>query len=545
MAGLNVRLNGGATLVHAVQDASIQLHAGRCLALVGESGSGKSVLARSLLGLAGPDATITADRFQIAGYDARRFGPRDWRAVRGRRIGLVAQDALGALDPLRPVGREIAEPLLVHRVVPRREVEAQMLKLLERVGMPEPRTRARNHPHQLSGGQRQRALIASALAAAPDMLIADEPTTALDTLVQAHILRLLGELTRSGTALLLISHDLAMVEALADEVAVVQNGRIVESGPATRVLEAPRHVCTKKLLAATTGAQHRAALPPGPAAHGAPLLQVTEVVRTFQESKGVRRKAVDGVSFSLRDGEALGLVGESGSGKSTLARLVLGLLEPDSGAVRLAGEPWSALPERDRRPRRHTLQLVPQDPLSSFDPRWSVARIIGEALAATGKPRRDHPALTLALLERVGLSPERLTCSPRTLSGGQRQRVALARALAPGPRLLVCDEPVSALDAIAQSQVLDLLRELRIGLGLATLFVSHDLTALRGVCERVMVMKDGRIIESGPVTEVFAAPRHPYTRALLEAVPQRLRAVRHPSAVLNPTDTAEPAQGQL
>ncbi|MDJ1137480.1 dipeptide ABC transporter ATP-binding protein [Streptomyces iconiensis] len=545
MTGLNVRFDDGPTPVHAVRDASFSLNAGRCLALVGESGSGKSVLARSLLGLAGPDATVTADQLRIAGYDARSFGPREWRAVRGRRIGLVAQDALTALDPVRPVGREIAEPLLAHHIVPRRAVRARVLELLDRVGMPEPGARAKDRPHQLSGGQRQRALIASALAADPDTLIADEPTTALDASVQARILRLLGELTRDGMALLLISHDLTVVEALADEVAVVQDGRIVESGPTARVLEAPRHVCTRKLLAAVTGARRRTALPPGPATGGTPLLQVTDVVRTFQESRGVRRTAVDGVSFSLRDGEALGLVGESGSGKSTLARMVLGLLEPDAGSVRLAGEPWSAVPERDRRRRRHALQLVPQDPLSSFDPRWPVARVIGEALAAAGRPRRDRAALTRALLERVGLSPEHVTYSPRALSGGQRQRVALARALASGPRLLVCDEPVSALDVTAQAQVLDLLRKLRAELGLATLFVSHDLTALRGVCERVMVMHDGRIVESGPVAEVFAAPRHPYTRALLEAVPRRLRAVRHPKAPLRLADAAEPAQGRL
>ncbi|WP_406099116.1 dipeptide ABC transporter ATP-binding protein [Streptomyces sp. NBC_01013] len=527
VAGLNIRFGTGPGQVHAVRDASFSLAGGRCLAIVGESGSGKSALARSLLGLAGPTAEVAADRLRIAGREAREFGPRQWRAVRGRRVGLVAQDALVALDPLRPVGREIAEPLLTHGIVPRREAGARVLALLERVGVPEPAERARAHVHQLSGGLRQRALIASAIAAEPGVLIADEPTTALDASVQSRILALLGELKEGGTGLLLISHDLAVVEALADEVAVMKDGRIVESGPVAGVLETPEHPYTKALLAAIPGSSPRVARAAAVDPAGTePLLEVAGATKAFKGVRGSRRTAVDDVSFELRPGETLGLVGESGSGKSTLARMVLGLVAPDSGAVRLAGTPWSTLRERERRQSRHTLQLVPQDPLSAFDPRWSVARIVGEALATAGVGRGEREARTVQLLEQVGLSAQHLQRRPSALSGGQRQRVAIARALAPSPRLLVCDEPVSALDVSVQAQVLDLLGQLQADLGLATLFISHDLAVVREICARVLVMKDGRIVESGPVEEVFARPAHPYTRSLLEAVPRRARSAQ-------------------
>ncbi|TKK78706.1 ABC transporter ATP-binding protein [Herbidospora galbida] len=518
---LNVRFASGR--VHAVRDASLRLEPGRCLALVGESGSGKSALARSLLGLAGPTAMVTAGGLRIAGQDAQGFGPREWRRVRGRHIGLVSQDALVALDPLRPIGAEITESLLAHRTVPRSAARERVVGLLTRVGVPEPEERARQYVHQLSGGLRQRALIASAIAAEPGILIADEPTTALDAAVQARVLALLNELKEQGTGLLLISHDLAVVEALADEVAVMRHGVIVETGPTDRVLDDPRHAYTKELLAAVPGSRPRAVREPVDAGE-APLLTVTGVVKRFGG-----RTAVAGVDFTLRPGETLGLVGESGSGKTTLARVVLGLARPDEGTVLLDGDPWSGVPERARRTRRHTIQLVPQDPLSAVDPRWPVSRIVGEALAATGVPRAERAGRTVVLLERVGLTADLLDRRPAALSGGQRQRVAIARALAPKPRLLVCDEPVSALDVSVQAQVLDLLRRLQEELGLATLFISHDLAVVREVCDRVMVMKDGVVVESGPVEDVFAGPVHPYTKSLLDAVPRRARTAREPA----------------
>ncbi|WP_066363849.1 dipeptide ABC transporter ATP-binding protein [Herbidospora mongoliensis] len=517
---LNVWFAGGR--VHAVRDASLRLEPGRCLALVGESGSGKSALARSLLGLAGPTATVTAGELRIAGQDTRGFGPRDWRKVRGRHVGLVSQDALVALDPLRPIGAEITESLLAHRTVPRNKVGERVVDLLTRVGVPEPEERARQYVHQLSGGLRQRALIASAIAAEPGILIADEPTTALDAAVQARVLALLDELKEQGTGLLLISHDLAVVEALADEVAVMRHGVIVETGPTDRVLDDPRHEYTRELLAAVPGTRPRP--PRGPLAKGDPLLTVTGVVKRFGA-----RTAVAGADFTLRPGETLGLVGESGSGKTTLARVVLGMAAPDEGTVLLDGAPWSGVPERARRSRRRTIQLIPQDPLSAVDPRWPVSRVVGEALAATGVPRAERTARTVLLLERVGLTPDLLDRRPAALSGGQRQRVAIARALAPQPKLLVCDEPVSALDVSVQAQVLDLLRRLQEELGLATLFISHDLAVVREVCDRVMVMKDGVVVESGPVEDVFAGPAHPYTKALLDAVPRRARTAHEPA----------------
>ena len=530
VGGLDVRFGYGAGEVHAVRSASLTLSAGHCLALVGESGSGKSTIAASLLGLAGPTARVTADRLRVAGHDVREFGAREWRRLRGRHVGLVSQDALVALDPLRPVGREIAEPMLTHRTVPRRDVGGRVIELLTSVGVPEPETRVGQYVHQLSGGLRQRMLIASAIAAGPSVLIADEPTTALDTTVQAHILDLLHELKDQGTALLLISHDLTVVEALADTVAVMKSGEIVESGPAGQVLTSPRHAHTKELLAAVPGVRPRPARP-SPRRDDRPVpLQVTGVGKRFDTGRRTRRTAVDEVTFALNAGETLGLVGESGAGKSTLARIVLGLLEPDDGTVQVAGTPWSGVPERARRRRRRTLQLVPQDPLSAFDPRWPVSRIIGEALGAAGIPRRERLPRTITLLERVGLAEEHLRRRPRTLSGGQRQRVAIARALAPEPDLLVCDEAVSALDVTVQAQVLSLLSELQRDLGVAILFISHDLAVIREICENVLVMKDGRIVESGRVEDVFAHPRHPHTRALLAAIPRRARnGLREPA----------------
>ncbi|CAB3767415.1 MULTISPECIES: dipeptide ABC transporter ATP-binding protein [Burkholderia] len=518
----------------------LAVHAGECVALVGESGSGKSVTARSLVGLNGPHAVVDADRLDIAGADARRHRERDWRAVRGRRIGYVLQDALVSLDPLWRVRDLVAEALHDTR---RRDLHARSADLLRAVGIDEPERRLPQYPHQLSGGLRQRVLIGTALAGGASLLIADEPTTALDMTVQRQILSLLRARREAGDALLLISHDLAVVAELADRVLVMRAGQVVEQGPARDVLTAPAHPYTRQLLAAiptpasrgfrlaadppADAAAARIPLPPKRIASGAPVLAVDGVTKRYGGHDAPA--AVDGVSFALARGETLGIVGESGSGKSTVARIVLGLIEPDSGTVALDGAPWSGVPEAVRRARRARLQLIAQDPYSSFDPRYSVGQIIGESLDAVGVHGDARRRRVLQLLDEVRLGAGCIDRYPRELSGGQRQRVAIARAFAPNPALLVADEPVSALDVSIQAQVLDLLADLQAEHGTAMLFISHDLGVVHHVADRILVMRRGRVVESGPVGAVFDAPSHPYTASLLDALPT-LPAARPPSA---------------
>ncbi|UCM87069.1 dipeptide ABC transporter ATP-binding protein [Streptomyces marincola] len=524
---------GDTTVVSGV---SLSVGPGECLAVVGESGSGKSVTARSLIGLPGPGATVTATSLRIEGEDARAFGDRQWRAIRGARVGLVLQDALVSLDPLRPVGQEIAEALRLHRAVPRGREHERVVELLRLVGVPEPEQRAAQYPHQLSGGLRQRALIASAIGCEPPLLIADEPTTALDVTVQAQILRLLAERKQAGTGVLLISHDLAVVGQLADRIMVMRHGVAVETGEAARILTAPTHPYTRELLAAVPGtratpprapvAPHRDRPVDGTGERPTPPPAVIEA-RGLVKTYGARR-AVDDVSFTLREGEILGLVGESGSGKTTLARLALGQLTPDAGDIRVSGRAWTAMSGRERRTARTAAQMVYQDPLSSFDPRFSVWQVLKEALRAGGVPRAACPARAADLLVRVGLDPDLLPRRPLRLSGGQRQRVAIARALATKPRVIVCDEPVSALDVTVQAGILDLLARLRAESGVSMLFISHDLGVIREVSDRVMVLNGGRVVESGTTAQVFDQPRADYTRALLAAIP-RLPTTADPS----------------
>ncbi|MFI6120683.1 dipeptide ABC transporter ATP-binding protein [Streptomyces sp. NPDC051064] len=521
VSGLTVSFGHGRRRRTVVHDVSLALAPGECLALVGESGSGKSVTARSLIGLAGPESAVSSEGMRVDGVDTTGFRERDWRAVRGRVVGLVSQDALQALDPLRRVGAEVAEPLLAHRLATRAQVPGRVTGLLAAAGVPEPELRARQYPHQLSGGLRQRALIASATAGGPRVLIADEPTTALDVTVQARVLELLRELKESGTALLLISHDLAVVAQLADRIAVMTEGRVVESGPAATVLGSPQHPYTRTLIASVPG---RVPLPvrtrPVEPA-GRPLLSGAGLVKRYRSPGGGTRTAVSSVDFTVAPGETLGVVGESGSGKSTLAAMAMGLLAPDEGRVLLDGEPWSALDERRRRPLRRGIQLVHQHPLGSFDPRFTVRRLLDEALSVAGPGRAARRRERAAeLLDQVGLDTALLERRPAGLSGGQRQRVAIARALATSPRLLVCDEPVSALDVTVQAQVLELLARLRRAYGLAMLFISHDLAVVQQVSDRVLVMRDGVVVEQGPVAEVLGSPQHPYTRRLLAAVPR-------------------------
>lgn len=533
VAGLRVAFDGE-EVVHGV---SLRIMPGECVAIVGESGSGKSVTARSLLGLAGQRARTTSDRLEVLGRELGGADERAWRSIRGRSIGLILQDALVSLDPLRPVGREIEDPLRIHERMPPAERRARVLELLDRVGMPDPVLAAGRRSGELSGGLRQRALIASALALDPPLVVADEPTTALDVTVQARVLALLGEVRSHGTGLLLISHDLAVVGRLADRILVMRGGRVVEEGPAEQVLRSPREAYTAALIAAVPtdrgrgerlavaasdavpGSVPSAAAPADAAA--APLLRLDHVTKTFPVPGG-RFAAVDDVSLELRAGETLGLVGESGSGKTTVARLALALTDPDSGAVELDGVTWSHRPERERRPIRRRIGAVYQDALSSFDPRWSVRGILDDAVgtAHPGAGRREREGRIASLLDQVGLAASVADRRPLSLSGGQRQRVAIARALAAAPAVLVCDEPVSALDVTIQAQILDLLDDLQRQEGLALLFISHDLGVVRHMSDRVAVMRAGRIVETGAAADVFADPQHPYTAQLVADAPR-------------------------
>ncbi len=517
---LHVTFPGPAHTVHAVRGISFTVERGECVAIVGESGSGKSVTARSLVGLAGPGADVRAAELRVDGRDTTGYTDRDWRRLRGRVAGLVLQDALVSLDPLNTVGQEIGEVLRTHRVGTAATRDAQVAALLDAVHVPEPAVRARQYPHQLSGGLRQRALIASAIAADPPLLIADEPTTALDVTVQAQLLRLLAERRAAGSTLLLVSHDLAVVAGIADRVLVMRDGVIVEQGPTAQILSAPQHDYTRMLLAAVPTAASRGHRLSTTTRSPLPAPAV-DPAQTVLRAEGLHKRfgarhAVDDVSFTLARGEVLGVVGESGSGKTTVARIALGLLEPDAGTVHLGQTRWTGVPERRRRPHRRRLQVVSQDPLSSFDPRYTVEKLVAEPLDLRGAARRDR---VVELLDRVGLGPAYLRRHPRELSGGQRQRVAIARAVGPRPDVLVCDEPVSALDVSVQAQVLDLLADLRAADGTALLFISHDLGVIHHLADRVLVMHDGRVVEHGPVEDVFARPEDPYTQTLLAALP--------------------------
>ena len=534
---LRVGFDGAEPVVRGV---SFDIAPGECLAIVGESGSGKSVTARSVLGLAGAQARVTADRLELGGQSVLGLTDRAWRARRGRDVGLVLQDALVSLDPLRPIGREIADSLRLHTTLGATARARRVLELLDAVGLPDPALQVRKLSGQLSGGERQRALIAAAIALNPPLLIADEPTTALDVTVQAQILALLERITLGGTAVLLISHDLAVVSRIAHRVAVMHDGQLVETGRTAQVLGSPRQEQTRRMVAAIPAdkprgtrlsSAERADTPsiPGTSAStatGIPLdntvvLEAIELAKSFRRPDGSRQLAVDNVSFALNRGSTLGIVGESGSGKTTTARLLLALLAPEHGKVRVFGQPWSAASEKTRRGLRASVGAIYQDALGSFDPRWSVAEILTDALGVRHERRAPQTTARLrSLLDEVGLAATVLPRRPLELSGGQRQRVGIARALAGRPEILICDEPVSSLDVSVQAQVLDLLDDVQRERALSLVFISHDLGVVQHVSDHIAVMRAGRIVEIGPAARVFAAPQHPYSAQLLAAVPR-------------------------
>ncbi|GAA1852311.1 ABC transporter ATP-binding protein [Pseudonocardia ailaonensis] len=538
---LRVTFGHGRAAREVVHGVSFTLAASECVAIVGESGSGKSVTARSLLGLAGIGGTVHAGRLDIAGEDARAFTERRWRQVRGGQVGLVLQDALGSLDPVRKVAAEITDALRTHRTVTPAQRPQRVHELLAAVGVPDPEIRAQQYPHQLSGGLRQRALIATAIAADPAVLVADEPTTALDVTVQAQVLDLLAARKDAGMALLLISHDLAVVSRIADRVLVMKDGEVVESGPGREVLGDPRHAYTRRLIAAVPSAHPRgsrlsldaAPAPTRPVLSGGEVvLEAHDLRKVYATPDGGSLTAVDGVSLAVRAGRTVGVVGESGSGKTTTGHLLFGYGRPDGGTVSVDGRAWADHSPAELRRLHQRFPVVHQDPAASFDPRYTVGRTVAEPLQVAGVPRPERRRRVAELLGRVGLDPALAERHPRQLSGGQRQRVAIARALALEPRVVLCDEPVSALDVSVQAQILDLLADLQATLGIAYVFISHDLGVVRHVSDEVLVMQHGRVVEQGDVEDVFERPQHPYTKSLLDAVPTLdapLRAAPHPS----------------
>jgi peptide/nickel transport system ATP-binding protein len=524
-------------VVHAVNGVSFEVAHGRTLGIVGESGSGKSVCALSTMGLTRAQGARICGRILFEGADLLTLPERDMRALRGNELAMIFQDPLSSLHPLYRVGAQIAEGIRAHREVTRRAAREQAIALLELVGLPEPSRRVDAYPHELSGGMRQRVMIAMALANEPKLLIADEPTTALDVTVQAQILALLRRLREElGMALVLVTHDLGVVAEMADAIAVMQAGLVVERGTAEQVLTAPAHPYTQGLLRASPTLERHSQKPnqhDGNDDKREPLLEVRDLVKRFPVTRGVvfqrqvaHVEAVAGVSFELRRGEVLGLVGETGCGKSTTARLIMRLLEPTAGEIRFEGHDIAHLRGPALKAARREMQIVFQDPYSSLNPRKTAGSIVSEPFAIHGlhPDKAQRRRAVDELLDRVGLRPEHHNRYPHEFSGGQRQRIGIARALALGPKLLIADEPVSALDVTIQAQILDLLRELRRELGLTLLLISHDLAVVRQMADRVAVMRAGKIVELAPNETLYSSPEHPYTRELLASVPGARRA---------------------
>ncbi len=521
---LSIELPAGFDRKYAVENLSYTLEAGEILCVVGESGSGKSMTANAIMGLLPSYLKPSTGRILLKGRDLLAMSEAELARERGRTVSMIFQEPLSALNPLMTVGEQIAEVMLVHGEGDARSRDERVLELLDYVGLPGPASLRHSYPFRLSGGQRQRVMIAMALALEPAMLVADEPTTALDVTTQAQILDLIRRIQRAkGMGVLFITHDFGVVADIADKVVVMEKGLIVEQGTADDVLNRPRHPYTRRLIAAVPHPDESATRAE---AAGEPLLEVRNLQKTYRSGGGLFTrprivKAVDDVSFTLRRGETLGVVGESGSGKSTLGRCILKLTDVDGGEIRYRGKDLVPLSQAAFRPMRRHLQMVFQDPFASLNPRHTIGRILTDGPVANGVPMDEAQKKARDLLALVGLDPSAYDRYPHEFSGGQRQRVGIARALALDPELLVADESVSALDVSVQAQVLDLMQDLQKKLDIAVIFITHDLRVAAEVCDKIAVMYRGAIVEAGPPAEVFNAPRHAYTQKLIAAIPGR------------------------
>jgi peptide/nickel transport system ATP-binding protein len=521
---LTVSLPPGADRAEALSGVSLSLSAGEILCVVGESGSGKSMLASTVMRLLPAGVAVSAGRVTFDGRDLLALPEPEMRRVRGASIGMIFQEPMTALNPLLRAGEQVAEMFRIHTQLDAGAIRQRTLALFEEVRLPDPQAALQAYPHELSGGQRQRVMIALALALEPAILICDEPTTALDVTTQARILDLIRSIQRRrGNAVLFITHDFGVVAEIADRVVVMQGGRVVEEGPAERVLNQPEAAYTRALIAAIPPLLPRAARRTG----AAPILSLAGVSKTYRSggllSPRNRRvtHAVRDVSLELPRGETLGIVGESGSGKSTLARCIVRLLDPDHGSIRLGDTDLAKLSRRAMRRESKRIQMVFQDPFGSLNPRRRAGELVAQGPMVHGMSKAAALAKARDLFALVGLDPGGIDRFPHEFSGGQRQRIGLARALALEPEVLIADEPVSALDVSVQAQVLALLDSLRDRLGLSMVFITHDLRVAAQICDRIAVMKDGVVVEAGPTSEIFSAPRHEYTRTLFAAVPGR------------------------
>ncbi|TDL76236.1 ABC transporter ATP-binding protein [Palleronia sediminis] len=514
--GVRFRQDGAETV--AVRGVSFTVHRGETVALVGESGSGKSVTALSTVDLLGGSAEVQGS-VRYAGQEMIGASERLLRRVRGNDISFIFQEPMTSLNPLHTIERQLSESLALHQGIAGKAAEARIVELLDQVGIQNPAGRLKDYPHQLSGGQRQRVMIAMALANKPDLLIADEPTTALDVTIQAQILELLAGLKRSeGLSMLFITHDLTIVRKIADRVCVMKNGEIVEQGPTERIFTDPAHPYTQMLLAAESIGR-----PTEVPADAETIAETRDLRIWFPVQRGLMRRTVDHIravnaaTLSVRAGETVGIVGESGSGKTTLALAIMRLI-PSEGTIVFQGRDIQSLRGRAMRPLRADMQIVFQDPFGSLSPRMTIEEIIAEGLGVHGTSKgRDRRAMVADIMAEVGLDPATMHRYPHEFSGGQRQRIAIARAMILRPRLVVLDEPTSALDMTVQVQIVELLRELQRKYRLAYLFISHDLKVVRALSHKVMVMRRGDVVEAGPVDEIFDAPRTDYTRALMAA----------------------------